>query len=699
MSRRKGRKPRRKERHAPPSPAAEPQAISAPPPGPRSHLLWFLVVFAAAFAVRAAHVLSIRAAPFFDLKIGDAEIYDTWARTIAAGDWLGTDVFYQAPLYPYFLGTLYKFLGNDLLTARLSQAVLGSAAAVLLAWAGWRFFSFRTGLVAGLLLAFYAPAIFFDTLIQKSALDLFLLCLTLGLLGELSATPRRTLWWLLGMALGGLALTRENALILVAPILIWLVVAHRSLGKTRLLFVALFFGGMATLLGPVAVRNRVVGGEFHLTTSQLGPNLFIGNNEAGDGTYAPLKSRRGYARYEREDATRLAEAALGRELSPSEVSAYYVDRVLDFVRSRPGKWVALMWRKLVLTWNAQELVDTEDQYTCAAWSPVLRISGYVFHFGTLVPLALFGAFVTWTHRTRLWLLYLIVGTYAASVVLFYVFARYRFPLVPVLILFAAAGLVGAPAFFRSRPLAQTAPALAASLAMAIFSNWPMVDRANMRAMTHYNFGGALELQGRTVEAAEQYRQALRLRPELPQANYNLGNLLLNRGEADKAIRYFEQAVRSQPDYSEAHNNLGNLLFAKGDTARAAEHFEQAVRLDPDNEDAQYNLGNIYFSQKKVDLAAERYRAALRINPDNANAHYNLGNLYYGQRKLDEAAAQYREAIGIDPYIAKAHNNLGIIAAIQGRLDEAVKRFQDALDVEPDYEEARKNLLRAGGSTP
>ncbi len=35
--------------------------------------------------------------------MGDSRAYDEWARRIAAGDWIGREVFYQAPLYPYFL--------------------------------------------------------------------------------------------------------------------------------------------------------------------------------------------------------------------------------------------------------------------------------------------------------------------------------------------------------------------------------------------------------------------------------------------------------------------------------------------------------------------------------------------------------------------------------------------------------------------
>src|SRR5260221_586845 len=114
------------------------------------------------------NVRQIRRAPFFSVLMGDSGGYDEWARRIAAGEWLGHEVFYQAPLYPYFLGIVYAIAGRHLLVVRIVQAVIGSASCALLALAAARLFSRRVGIAAGLILAFYAPAIFFDGLLQKS---------------------------------------------------------------------------------------------------------------------------------------------------------------------------------------------------------------------------------------------------------------------------------------------------------------------------------------------------------------------------------------------------------------------------------------------------------------------------------------------------------------------------------------------------
>ncbi len=161
-----------------------------------------LVIFAVALAVRLVHIWQIRPSPFFDILLGDANGYDQWAQRLAAGDWIGSEVFYQAPLYPYFLGLVYKIFGRDLLVVRIIQALIGSASCALLGMAGARFFSKPVGLIAGLALALWAPAIFFDGLLQKSVLDVFFVCLMLWLLAMLvypaKAGHHKVIWLALG---------------------------------------------------------------------------------------------------------------------------------------------------------------------------------------------------------------------------------------------------------------------------------------------------------------------------------------------------------------------------------------------------------------------------------------------------------------------------------------------------------------------
>ena len=161
-------------------------------PDRRAQREWFaLATFGVALLVRLIHVWQIRRSPYYATLLGDSRGYDDWARQIAAGDWLGHDVFYQAPLYPYLLGLIYSVAGHHLLVVRVVQAILGSTSCALLALAAARMFSRPAGIAAGLMLAFYAPAIFFDGLLQKSVLDVFFVCLALWLVSRTGGTAER----------------------------------------------------------------------------------------------------------------------------------------------------------------------------------------------------------------------------------------------------------------------------------------------------------------------------------------------------------------------------------------------------------------------------------------------------------------------------------------------------------------------------
>ena len=177
----------RKKTTAAPLAAARPSPIDVEGFEPARPAWYALAIFGVALFVRLVHVWQIRQSPFFSLLMGDSRGYDEWARRIAGGEWLGHDVFYQAPLYPYLLGVIYTIAGPQLLVVRVVQALIGSASCALLALAAARLFpqsGRKAGIAAGLILALYAPAIFFDGLLQKSVLDVFFVCLALWLISR-----------------------------------------------------------------------------------------------------------------------------------------------------------------------------------------------------------------------------------------------------------------------------------------------------------------------------------------------------------------------------------------------------------------------------------------------------------------------------------------------------------------------------------
>lgn len=667
---------------APPSRAARARAGQA-------WLLGLLIVAALALIARFWHLHQISRAPFHDLLLGDAAAYDAWARTIAAGNWIGDKIFYQAPLYPYFLATLYGSIGRSVAAVKYVQAVMGALSCVLIADATRRLFSRRAGLVAGVLLALYPPAIFLETLIQKSALDEVLLCLLLWLIAREIERARRWSAVFVGLVIGALILNRENASLLVVPLAAWVATRPNQSPARQAL---VFLGAVAIVLAPVAIRNRIVGGEWAVTTAQFGPNFYIGNNRDADGTYRPLIPWRGNAAFEQSDANALAERELGRTLTAGEVSAFYRNRVLEFIRSEPRRWAGLLARKAFLTFNAVEIPDTEDQYTYARWSWLLRLDA-IWNFATLFGVALAGAWFIRGKWTRVWIVFAIVAFYAASLVLFYVFARYRFILVPPLIVLAGFALSEAAAFLRGGSRTQIVACGMIVAVVAIACGRRMVPTSRLEALMRFNTGVGLQSHGRLDEAIAEFRAAAALYPALPQVHYDLGIALRDSGRLPEAIAELREAVRWAPRDPRALNNLGVALGQAGTAGEAVQCFRAALAVDPNLAEARGNLAEWYAAHGRLDEAATEAEKAIQLEPSLLAAWKTLTRIRGQQRLPSEALAAAQAASNLAPDDPTVLNALGIALAELGRRQDAVSAFQRALERDPGNAAIRRNLMR------
>jgi len=641
----------------------------------RSTLL--LAVALLALVLRLVYITQISQAPFSYLRIGDAEAYHLWALRIANGQWLGDGIFYQAPLYPYFLALVYKVFGDGATMIRFVQAIIGAGSCVLLAAAGMALFGAR-GAIAGALLAIYPSAIFLDGLLEKSVLVSFFTAALLYLLADRQIRFRE---FLAGVALGLLSLTRENALLLAIPVLAWFLIEHRFAA-------AAFLAGCALVLLPVGLRNYAVGGEFLITTSQFGPNFYIGNHPGARGLYEPLVPGRGNAAAEREDATRLAEEASGRALSPDEVSSFWTARAFEFIRTQPVAWVRQLTRKLALTYNAVEIADTESQDVYAESSSVLRALAPL-SFGVVFCLAAVGACLTAHAWRRLWFLYAIALTYTLSIITFYVFARYRFPLVPVLLLFAAGGIV----VWReksARPMRRWA--FGALVLAAVLTYLPLENTRMGRASHYLNIANVFFLNPETWDHADTfYDKALEASPQSAETHFGKGMLLARRNRPREAVVHYRAAVEAWPDNADIRLNLGLALAALGEIEPALEEFDTASRLRLGDPTGYLMAGKLLLTQSRASDAWKVYEWALMIEPDNVDALMGSALALTQLGRTDEAIAKYHAALKVTPQNADAHTALGLTLAADGRLTEAIQELEQAVALNPNDEYARRSL--------
>lgn len=654
---------------------ARPIPRRVPPATPISHapqstghaILQATVIFVLAITVRALHLFLMRDSLLYEVLVCDARQYDGWAQRIAGGQWLGgSEIFYQTPLYPYCLAILYAVFGHNVWLVRACQSVLGSLACVFLARAGSRFFSPPIGTLAGILLALYPPAIFFDGIVQKASLDLVLMTALLWVVAAAQSQPRYALFGAAGLLLGAMTLNRENAAVLLPVLLAWIVgLSWSQPARTKFARGLVFCLATAAVFLPVGARNFYVGGAFTLTTSQMGSNFFIGNHLGASGTYESLRAGRGDPRYEGEDARLLAEDALKRPLSSSEVSRYWLTRCWADIQSDPTAWVRLLAWKWFLTWNQVELIDAESFGTHQRHSAVLADLGWLLHFGVLCPLAIVGAWWTRHDWRRLWPLYAMLASFSAAVTLFYVVARYRYPLVPVVALFAAAGLFVLWEWIRGRgrvTVRDTLVGLLLFAAAAVACNWRPNRPYSDDALTYFNAGTSLLELGRPRDAMVLLKQAVAIEPKHPATYVSLGRASWSLGDLPQARLYFEQAVRLDPRDGIAYFELATVVGKQGALDQAESYLRQAIQFDPLLTPAYRTLGRLELQRGDVASAVGHLRSAAEIERNSAGAHVDLSDALLAQGKPVDAVHELRAAARLDPGSAEVSNNLAWILA-------------------------------------
>ena len=204
-----------------------------------------------------------------------------------------------------------------------------------------------------------------------------------------------------------------------------------------------------------------------------------------------------------------------------------------------------------------------------------------------------------------------------------------------------------------------------------------VERNPGAWLARNNLGRVLLQERRFVEAAEQFREAVRIRPDSPEAHANLGNSLDEMGMAEEARGEYAAAIGIDPAFAGAHYNLGLSLLRAGRLDAAAAELRAALKLDPGHAAARNSLGLSLAGMGKLPEAMEQYHLALQLNPELPEAHLNLGNALFRQGRLDEAVAEYREALRLNPGYSGAHANLGQALARLGRQAEAEAEFEEA----------------------
>lgn len=699
--------------------------------------IYFLVgVVLLALVLRIIYHIEMRGHILVDQLQLDEMFHHRWAESIAAGDVIGEEVFFRAPLYPYLLGVLYAVFGSEPEIIRVLQHLAGVVLVVLIYILGRSLFGIIPAVLASLLCAMYGVFIVFEGRLLFDFPVTFLVFLWLTLVVIAGGKPSLSWKWfgLFGFLFGLICIMRPPFLAVALPVFGYLVWEFRKTKQNFLSSVAALLITFALPILIVTIRNIVIGGDFVLIASQGGINFYIGNNPHSDGMTSSVPEA-GEVFWENRHVQFIAERELGHPLSPSEVSAYWYKKAWEFIRDQPLAFFALTMKKFYLFWSHIEIANNLSYYWFERASSVVRT--LPVGFWLVGSLGLAGVVFAWRdRRARLPILFIVV--YCVVVVAFFITDRFRLPVVPLLCVFSGlavhrilllakerhwSSLVGVGvvlvigAFVVNSNLARIKPDVGSGekgmearaalesgdygRAAELLEQVVAADPHN--AAGYINLGVARWKNGKMREAADAFRAGIKSNPYL--AFLNLAHLHYTLQQMDSASVYAQRAIEVRPYAPGGYVIAAKISLVQQDIHRAENVLQQGLQACGDDfVYGRYMLAGIYFQNGNLAAADSLYRSVLHqtakerqpryavesekaqfgeaLSTLYAKALYAIGRVYAAYQKLDSSEVYLRSAARLLPAKADVWGDWGVCLLRLNRLEEADTVTTTALAIEP-----------------
>lgn len=599
----------------------------------RERPIWILPL-AVAVALRGAQlVIDAVRDPLFLEPVIDAWFHTFQATQILERGWLieGAGAYYKGPLYSYVLAVLFSVFGPTagIVVARILAAAAGCASVVLVTLVAQRAAGRRAGTIAGLVAAVYGTAIYFDTsLLLVPYVTLAVLFAAERMARSLDEPrPERSLLEA-SVALGVGTLVRANVLLAVIAGAIWAVRRTRSgawsgLGPARA--VALLVVPALLVVSPATLRNAVVEGDPVLVSWNGGINLFIGNDPAfdqGSGNWHPDLSW-----------TRLYEAPSDLGLTRgSEHQRFFVEQAVRAALDAPWRTAGIVLEKVGWLLSPYEISNNRRLGEARERSPILAVllvdaPLMRLPFAVVLPALVLAAFAM-PSKARAVLLpaALLALALAAAPLLTFNTARFRLPVVMLLLPVVGAGWAAIAAWPKARRALAAAGVLVAAVALSLAAG---IGLTPPPALPPSDVGGLADVALRSGDregAIELWRRAAEREPDDPTSRIRLADLLRSVGRCEEALEHYRHVEGTEGLAAEwklaALRSRARCLVMLDRTAEALPLFQRFLDADPD---APTTDGRPDFHLRDVPPLR-----ACRIRKDLALAYRRLGR--------DEAAA-------------------------------------------------------------
>lgn len=146
--------------------------------------------------------------------------------------------------------------------------------------------------------------------------------------------------------------------------------------------------------------------------------------------------------------------------------------------------------------------------------------------------------------------------------------------------------------------------------------------------------------GRTAEAGQICREALRGDPNSADALHLLGLITLQAGDPQAAVPLVERALKARHGVAQFHRTIGVALRHLGEFDAAISHFRRALRSKPDDYHCHSELGFALHAIGSVAESGASFKRALALNPGAPDAHFHLSIPLLNSGDFERGWAEY-----------------------------------------------------------
>jgi len=209
-------------------------------------------------------------------------------------------------------------------------------------------------------------------------------------------------------------------------------------------------------------------------------------------------------------------------------------------------------------------------------------------------------------------------------------------------------------------------------------------------------GVCLALLAKPIESAEEFDQAIALRPNYAPTYLSSGLAFANFHDLDRASARLSTALRLDPHLPGARFNYALVLARAGKYAESEEQVDIAFADKQGKESAldlwRLKARDVYY-QKKWQETIDAYRKVLEFQPNWPEAYFAIGEAFYSLNLPQKSMPELEKAVALDPEKSTAHELLGKLYQDTGRQQEAIAQLEEAHRLQPNDREAIYRLYR------